>query len=137
MLEPGIYRLMVDLPNPMKIDRRRADWEHQPVFKAGSLFIRADLDVDVDIPVPKIGMRKYSVWTYRTVKSVQPLVDALEDKVKVIDPLSALEMLSLYHRQVLLNSSGPDIIVKELLKEGKLTMEGIDELLHRINRRPA
>lgn len=136
-LEPGIYRLKEDIPNPMKVDRRRTDWEFQPVFKAGSLFIRADLDAQVDVPVPKIGMRKYGVWIYRTVKRVQPIVDALEGKVEVIDPLSALEMLALYHRQVLLNSAGPDVIVKELLRDGTLTVEGINELLHRVNRRPA
>lgn len=134
MLKPGIYRLKEDLPNPMKVDRRKSDWEFQPDFKAGRLFIRTDLDAVIDAPLPKLGMYQNGVWIYRTVKRVQPLADALEDKVEMVEPLSSLEMLALYHRQVLLNNAGTNLIVETLLKEGALTMERINEILHQINR---
>lgn len=135
-MKPGIYRLTQDLPNPMKVDRRRADWECKPTFKKGDVFIVHEEDMlETTPPILMLGFREYSVWTYKSLKRVKSLVGALEGASEEVDRFASLSTLILYHKEVLLGAGGHEAIVDQLLAEGTLGLTDIDELLVRASKR--
>jgi hypothetical protein len=134
-MKPGIYKLTQDLPNPMKVDRRRTDWEFREVFEKDSLFIVHEDDLfETAPPIRMLGFRDYSVWTYKSFKRLKPLVDALGAVSEEVDRFVSLNTLILYHKEVLLGVSSHKSIVDQLLAEGTLGLTNIDEILVRASK---
>lgn len=132
-MQPGIYRLTQEVVNPMKIDRRRADWVHRVKFEAGTLFILSDRDGILEQPVHRVGLREYSVWVYKSQKHTRELLDALRPHLELIDHKSDLHMLMLYYKEVLAGSASFEGIIRTLLKNGRLTLDDINVMLAQLN----
>jgi hypothetical protein len=135
-MEPGIYILTADVPNPSKVDRRRIDWPYRELFKKGTLFIFREQDVR-DATASMVGcVSQPPVWQYFTVKRMQPIVDALAPSLAVLNPRSSLGMLMLYYSEVLMGVAGPGAVLADLMKEGTVTLEQIEASLKRLSKIP-
>lgn len=132
-ITPGIYRLIADVPNPGKVDRRRTDWPNKATFKTGTLFI---FRRNSDVPgLLMVGCVSYPpVWQFLTVKRMQAVVDALTPQLEVLNPRSSLSLLTLYYSEVLEGIAGPGAVLGELVKDGTLTLDQVEVVLKRLSK---